>query len=222
MRRSRGLTKGEQRELGMFMGILVVGCLCLAGILNFRGVPFLAAASTSETASSSAQPFTTPLPVQDEPPAPVTLILPPPPPMQPTSPLATIAPPPSPPVPKPLSASDVIHYKGQQYRHVRTLRLRVTAYAPDPRCCYPYPGTTTATGFSVKTNGGNLVAADPRLIPMHSLVVVPGYGDGAAVPVLDTGGKIKGHRLDVLLPNFQTAKSWGTRILDVKIYEPVN
>jgi 3D (Asp-Asp-Asp) domain-containing protein len=117
---------------------------------------------------------------------------------------------------------DIRYYNGRKYRYVRTLKLRVTAYAPDARCCWPYPGTTTASGLSVKTNRGRLVAADTNLIPMHALVSVPGYSSGAPVPVLDRGGAIKGHRLDVLLPTFDKARDWGSRMLEVKVYMPVD
>jgi 3D (Asp-Asp-Asp) domain-containing protein len=116
---------------------------------------------------------------------------------------------------------DVRLYRGKQYRFVKTLSLRVTAYAPDPRCTYPYDGTTTASGLPVTTNGGRLVASDPAVIPLHWLVVVPGYAGDRAVPVLDRGGAIKGHRLDVLLLTFEQAKSWGVRTLDVRVYQPV-
>jgi 3D (Asp-Asp-Asp) domain-containing protein len=74
----------------------------------------------------------------------------------------------------------------------------------------------------VKTNRGRLVAADTNLIPMHALVSVPGYSSGAPVPVLDRGGAIKGHRLDVLLPTFDKARDWGSRMLEVKVYMPVD
>jgi 3D (Asp-Asp-Asp) domain-containing protein len=119
-------------------------------------------------------------------------------------------------------ALDIKWFGGQKYYFVKTLRLRVTAYSPDERCCWPYPGTTTASGMSVKTNHGRLVAADTNLIPMHALVSVPGYAAGAPVPVLDRGGAIKGHRLDVLLPTFNIAKEWGSRVIDVKIYMPLD
>jgi 3D (Asp-Asp-Asp) domain-containing protein len=112
-------------------------------------------------------------------------------------------------------------YRGGGYRLVRTLTLRVTAYAPDPRCTFPFDGKTTASGLPVTTNSGRLAAADTSLIPLHSLVIVPGYARGAAVPVLDRGGAIKGRRLDVLLPTYEKAKSWGVRILEVKIYAPI-
>jgi 3D (Asp-Asp-Asp) domain-containing protein len=118
-------------------------------------------------------------------------------------------------------APELQTYRGKTFRFVKTLTLRVTAYAPDPRCCYPYDGTTTASGHPVTTNGGKLVAADTDLISMFSLVLVPGYAQSKPVPVLDRGGAIKGRRLDVLLPTFSQAKSWGARTLQVKIYEPL-
>ena len=65
------------------------------------------------------------------------------------------------------------------------------------------------------------MAADTRVISMHSLVVVPGYAGEKAVPVLDRGDAIKGSRLDVLLPTFDQAKNWGSRMLEVKIFVPV-
>src|SRR5207244_1239031 len=83
--------------------------------------------------------------------------------------------------------------------------------APDPRCCWPYAGTTTASGQPVTTNGGKLVAADTGVIPMYSLVSVPGYAGTAGVPVLDRGGAIKGNRLDVVLPTDGRGKAWRIR-----------
>ncbi len=117
---------------------------------------------------------------------------------------------------------EIKSFNGQKYRFVKTIKLRVTAYAPDVRCTWPFPGTTTASGMSVKTNGGRLVAADTALIPLHSLVSVPGYAGGSAVPVLDRGGAIKGSRLDILLPTFDQAKNWGSKTLEVKVYQPID
>jgi 3D (Asp-Asp-Asp) domain-containing protein len=116
---------------------------------------------------------------------------------------------------------DIRVYQGKKYRYVKSLSLRVTAYAPDRRCTHPYDGTTTASGLPVTTNNGRLVASDNAVIPMHWMVVVPGYAGNRAAPVLDRGGAIKGRRLDVMLPTYDQAKSWGVRALEVKIYEPV-
>jgi 3D (Asp-Asp-Asp) domain-containing protein len=232
------MTSSERWELGLFLALLVVACLCLTAILNLNGVPRLFALRTAETGVKSdnvegmieapaaavaptldiaPQPETAPtlpgggvvgraLPLSADRAA-VT-------PAKPVAPKAKLAAKPA--------APEVKVYNGKKYKYVKTLKLRVTAYAPDPRCTWPYPGTTTASGLSVKTNGGRLVASDPGVIPMHSLVVVPGYAGGVAVPVLDTGGAIKGRRLDVLLPTFEKAKDWGSKQLDVKVYVRVD
>jgi 3D (Asp-Asp-Asp) domain-containing protein len=117
--------------------------------------------------------------------------------------------------------TDSYWYHGKRYVYWKTLFLRVTSYAPDRKCCWPYPGTTTASGKSVWTNDGHLVAADTRLIPFNAMVRVPGYDYDHPVPVLDRGGAIHGYRLDVLAPTFWSAQHWGVKLLRVKIYRPV-
>jgi 3D (Asp-Asp-Asp) domain-containing protein len=201
--------------------MLIVGCLCFAAILNLPSLPRLFAFSLKPVQSATAA-APSPRLSATLPPAPALERIP--------STLETIAPVfPTAPVGIPAlrpalkrAIVDVKYFGGKKYRFVKTLRLRVTAYSPDERCCWPYPGTTTASGMSVKTNHGKLVAADTNLIPMHALVSVAGYAGGSAVPVLDRGGAIKGHRLDVLMPTFGVAKEWGSRMIDVKIYMPVN
>jgi len=234
MRRSRRLTTAERWELGLFLSLLIVTCLCLASVLNLNGVPRMFAAGSIVDASAALSPVAPQqeqvLPQMEAAPAPTVMAvqqesLPLPAEQQAVTPAKPARSAPVKAAAKPAPAKpqpEIKTYKGQKYRYVKTVTLRVTAYAPDPRCTWPYPGTTTASGLSVKTNGGKLVAADPSLIPLHSLVVVPGYASGSAVPVLDTGGAIKGRRLDVLLPNFNTAKEWGSRNLEVKIYEPID
>ncbi|HVS73512.1 MAG TPA: 3D domain-containing protein [Phycisphaerae bacterium] len=227
MRRARRLTSSERWELGLFLIMLVVGCLCLTALLNGNNLPRLFAFAApalpdqpplviDPAPAPQASIPTAPLPlVPLAPVAPAMPVLPQPPALQPPPPpaRATVAKKPAP---------DIRYYNGHKYIYAKTIRLRVTAYAPDIRCTWPYPGTTTASGLSVKTNRGRLVAADPRLIPLHSLVAVPGYAHGVPVPVLDTGGAIKGSRLDVLLPTFDQAKEWGTQLLSVRIYEPAD
>lgn len=66
-----------------------------------------------------------------------------------------------------------------------------------------------------------LVAADTKLLPFGTLVSVPSYHDGQPVPVWDRGGKIKGYRLDVLMPTHAQAKAWGRRLLDVPVWRPI-
>ncbi len=110
-------------------------------------------------------------------------------------------------------------FDGRPVRAVRTVRMKVTAYSPDERSCGAHADGITASGYSVETNGGALVAADPRVLPLGSLVSVPGYDGGAVVPVLDVGGAIKGARLDVLFSTHERAIQWGVQELEVTVWE---
>jgi 3D (Asp-Asp-Asp) domain-containing protein len=67
--------------------------------------------------------------------------------------------------------------------------MQATAYLPtdgDGKCI-------TATG--VRARHG-VVAVDPRVIPLGSRVYIPGYGVALAA---DTGGAIKGNKIDIYL-----------------------
>ena len=56
------------------------------------------------------------------------------------------------------------------------------------------------------------VAADPKVYPFGTRLLIPGYGTGV---VEDVGGAIKGKHIDVWFPSHQTALNWGRRNLKV-------
>ncbi|QQE11048.1 3D domain-containing protein [Planctomycetota bacterium] len=113
-------------------------------------------------------------------------------------------------------------FDGKVMRKKGVLRMKVTAYSPDAQSCGKWADGITASGKSVETNGGMLVAADTRMLPFGTVLTVPGYNDGDPVQVLDRGGKIKGHRLDVLYPTHKRALKWGVQNLDVAVWEHVD
>jgi 3D (Asp-Asp-Asp) domain-containing protein len=117
------------------------------------------------------------------------------------------------------SESDVQWFNGRPIRPARTISMLVTAYSPDERSCGDSADGITASGYSVWTNGMQLVAADTSVLPFGTLLTIPGYGSDEPVPVLDRGGKIKGNRLDVLFPTHETAIQWGSQRLDVVVWE---
>lgn len=94
----------------------------------------------------------------------------------------------------------------------------VTAYCPCAKCCGGHACGITASGRSVRANGGRFVAADAA-VPFDTRVSIPGYNHGRPVPVLDRGGRIVGNRLDVFFPDHKTAQQWGVRRVNVVIYE---
>lgn len=115
--------------------------------------------------------------------------------------------------------SSIRYFDGRPIRPVRRMWMTVTAYSPDARSCGEFADGRTASMKSVWTNGGCLVAADSKVLPIGSLVTVPGYAGDMVVPVLDRGGKIKGSRLDVLYPTHEIALSWGVQRLPVTVWK---
>ena len=75
----------------------------------------------------------------------------------------------------------------------------------------PYGGVTFASGPSLPLRYYHSIAVDPRLIPLGSRVYVPAYRGlgGGWFTAQDTGGAIKGHRLDIWEPSYSACASWG-------------
>lgn len=112
-----------------------------------------------------------------------------------------------------------VSFNGRKLRAVKQMKMLTTAYSPDAQSCGIWADGITASGKSVWTNGGNLVAADTRLLPFGTIVTIPGYNNNQPVQVLDRGGKIKGHRLDLLYPTHNIALQWGVQKLDIVVWE---
>lgn len=60
-----------------------------------------------------------------------------------------------------------------------------------------------------------IVAVDPNVIPLGTKVHVEGYGYAVAA---DTGGAIKGNKVDLFFPETQQALNWGRRTVEVTVY----
>lgn len=73
-------------------------------------------------------------------------------------------------------------------------------------------GGHTATGKKVKKG---IIAVDPKVIKLHSKVYIPGYGYARAE---DTGGNIKGKKIDVYYPKASSCYRWGARYVKIKVY----
>jgi 3D (Asp-Asp-Asp) domain-containing protein len=110
-------------------------------------------------------------------------------------------------------------FNGRPVRPARVVWMKVTAYSPDERSCGVFADGMTATLHPVETNGGYLVAADTRLFPFGSMLSVEGYAGGDIVPVLDRGGAIKGHHIDLLMPTHAQAMRWGVKRMPVVVWE---
>ena len=73
--------------------------------------------------------------------------------------------------------------------------------------------THTATGIDLRVNP-RVIAVDPRVIPLGSLVEVQGLGVYVAG---DTGGAIKGNIIDIHYPTVRQALNWGRRNVKIRV-----
>lgn len=88
-----------------------------------------------------------------------------------------------------------------------------TAFTSDCSGCSGY----TATGINLKENPNKkVIAVDPNVIPLGSKVWVEGYGYAIAG---DTGGSIKGNRIDAHVPTKQDAYNFGKKKVKVRIVD---
>lgn len=89
----------------------------------------------------------------------------------------------------------------------QVLHVNATAYSG---------GTITALGLKAvrNPNGLSTIAVDPSVIPLGSKVYIPGYGYAIAA---DTGGAIKGNKIDLFMNSEQACLSWGIRPVTVYV-----
>ncbi|MEC6748672.1 3D domain-containing protein [Marinilactibacillus sp. XAAS-LB27] len=93
----------------------------------------------------------------------------------------------------------------------RTVSVEATAYSLNQ----PELGNITYSGIDLRQNP-NVIAVDPSFIPLGSKINVPGYGEFIAG---DTGGAIKGNRIDIHMTDIQQALQFGRRSIEVQIIE---
>ncbi|AUD15379.1 hypothetical protein CXF77_04805 [Planococcus sp. MB-3u-09] len=94
---------------------------------------------------------------------------------------------------------------------VKEFTVSATAYTAYCKGC----SGITRTGINLKKNPGlKVIAVDPKVIPLGSKVWVEGYGTAIAG---DTGGAIKGKKIDVFIPTQSQALKWGRKNVKVKI-----
>ena len=72
----------------------------------------------------------------------------------------------------------------------------------------------TASGIPVRRG---IVAADPKVLPLGSVVRIDAGTYSGIYTVMDTGGDIRGQRIDIFLPTRSEAMRFGSRKIKVEI-----
>lgn len=74
-------------------------------------------------------------------------------------------------------------------------------------------GAYTATGERCRVG---LVAVDPNVIPLGTILYIEGYGEARAA---DTGGAIKGHKIDLYFDTYGEMTNFGRRQVNVYVLD---
>jgi uncharacterized protein YabE (DUF348 family) len=91
--------------------------------------------------------------------------------------------------------------------------VTATAYSESCNGCTG----TTATGLNLRANPNlKVIAVDPSIIPLGTKVYVDGYGYAVAA---DTGGAIKGYRIDLFMPSEVDCYRWGRKKVKITILQ---
>ncbi|WP_244896174.1 G5 and 3D domain-containing protein [Planomicrobium okeanokoites] len=95
----------------------------------------------------------------------------------------------------------------------REFYVSATAYTASCTGC----SGITATGINLKANPHlKVIAVDPSVIPLGSKVWVEGYGHAIAG---DTGGAIKGNKIDIFMADRSAALAFGRQQVKIKILD---
>lgn len=72
----------------------------------------------------------------------------------------------------------------------------------------------TASGTNTRPG---IIAADPRVLPLGTVVHLRSGRYTGTYTVMDTGGRIKGRIVDVYVPTYREAKEFGRRQVKIKV-----
>lgn len=99
--------------------------------------------------------------------------------------------------------------------------VTATAYTSGPESTGKRPGHPqyglTFTG--THATEGRTIAVDPGLIPLGSLVYIHELGETRIAE--DTGGAIKGPRIDLYMDQVGDAINWGIRRVRIQVYPKI-
>lgn len=117
------------------------------------------------------------------------------------------------------SALAMNNWKTNPYPYTEQVEVVATGYFAGKESTGKNPGHpqygVTYSGVKVRKDIFSTIAADPSVFPIGTVLYIPGYGYGV---VADTGGAIKGNKLDLF---FETKddiyKQWGKRTVKVNV-----
>ena len=85
------------------------------------------------------------------------------------------------------------------------MRVKATAYCQSG---------LTKSGMRTRTG---IVAADPRVLPVGSVLEIIDGATAGVYTVLDTGASVKGRKIDIFIPDCKRARRFGAQTLRLRV-----
>lgn len=104
-----------------------------------------------------------------------------------------------------IDAEKVARTGGAAYADSELVDFHATAYCLKGR---------TASGINTRPG---MIAADPRVLPLGTVVHLRAGRYTGTYTVMDTGGRIKGRLVDVYVPTYKEAVEFGRRQVKIKV-----
>lgn len=104
-----------------------------------------------------------------------------------------------------IDADKVARAIGAAYADSELVDFHATAYCLKGR---------TASGINTRSG---MIAADPSVLPLGTVVHLRAGRYTGTYTVMDTGGRIKGRRVDVYVPTYREAVEFGRRQVKIKV-----
>lgn len=106
--------------------------------------------------------------------------------------------------------------KGSDAKSIKTMTVNASAYTA---FCAEGCSGRTRSGYDVSNtiyyNGMRIIATDLSVLPMYSVVKIEGFNEKFIV--LDTGGAIKGSKIDVLFASNSEAIKFGRKNVKLEV-----
>ena len=97
--------------------------------------------------------------------------------------------------------------KNDSEADVKIISFRATAYCLKGR---------TASGGGVRRG---IVAADTRILPLGTQITIDAGSWSGSYVVADTGGAVRGNKIDVWVPTCAEARRFGSRRITIKVHK---
>lgn len=113
-----------------------------------------------------------------------------------------------------------IEAEKQQQQHEQSTNgtaFNGSYYTPYCNGCSGVTATGVNVTKSIYVDGYRVIAVDPSIIPLYSILEVSTPHETFQAIALDTGGGIKGHKVDILVAEKQTAYSLGRHTVYIKV-----